>query len=342
MSTESVEATKKAAETAEKPTEKTVADEVEAEEVAAEEEDEQTNLIVNYLPQHVTEEKLREMFAKYGELEHVKLMLDKMTQTSMGYGFVKYVKAEAAAAAIAALNGFQMDSKKLRVSYSHPRSEANVYVGNLKPSVTKEDLEKLFNRFGSIVECKILVDHETGQSKGCGFVKFENVSNARDAINGLSGMAQEEYCLRPLTVKFARKHEKTHHNLYGSGGMQRQSNGSRFRSSGGSSSSSSSSSSMSSSGGAARHPPVEYSGFCLFVYNLPRDYNDAALRSLFSSFGPISSANVMVDFNGSCKGFGFVNFDKKEDAQRAVKEMNGRVVKNNPLSVSFKTDKQRR
>jgi len=335
MSTESVEAdaTKKVAETAEKVTEnveKTA--EAEAEEAAAvDEEEEQTNLIVNYLPQHVTEDKLREMFAKYGELEHVKLMLDKMTQTSMGYGFVKYVKADAAAAAIAALNGFQMDTKKLRVSYSHPRSEANVYVGNLKPSVTKEELEKLFNRFGSIVECKILVDHETGQSKGCGFVKFENVSNARDAINGLSGMAEDEYCLRPLTVKFARKHEKTHHNHFaGNGQMQRQPP--RMRAGG---------APVSSAAAPVRHAPVEYSGFCLFVYNLPRDYNDAALRSLFSSFGPISSANVMVDYNGACKGFGFVNFDKKEDAQKAVKEMNGRVVKNNPLSVSFKTDKRR-
>jgi len=327
MSTEAgeVDATKKTAETAEKATETvektTVAEEVEDDEAAVDDEDEQTNLIVNYLPQQVTEEKLREMFAKYGELEHVKLMLDKMTQTSMGYGFVKYVKAESAAAAIEALNGQAMDQKKLRVSYSHPRSEANVYVGNLKPSVTKEDLEKLFKRFGAIVECKILVDHDTGVSKGCGFVKFENVANARDAINGLSGMSEDAYCLRPLTVKFARKHEKTHHNHFGS--MQRQS-APRFRPTG---------------VAQPRHAPVEYSGYCLFVYNLPRDTTDAALRSLFSSFGSITSANVMVDYNGLCKGFGFVNFEKKEDAQKAVKEMNGRIVKNNSLSVSFKTDK---
>jgi len=322
-----VDATKKTTETAEKVTDVVEKSAAQAEGEEADEEDEQSNLIVNYLPTSVTEDKLREMFEKYGELEHVKLMLDKVTQTSMGYGFVKYTKAESAAAAIAALNGFQMETKKLRVSYSHPRSEANVYVGNLKPSVTKENLEKLFSRFGTILECKILVDHESGLSKGCGFVKFENVSNARDAINGLSGMSEDEYCLRPLTVKFARKHEKPHHNHYDKPAP-------RMRSS-------YSSSSSSGAGGAARHAPVEYSGFCLFVYNLPRDYNDGALRSLFSSFGPISSANVMVDYSGACKGFGFVNFDKEEDAQKAVKEMNGRVVKNNPLSVSFKTDKRR-
>jgi len=322
-----VDATKKAAEAVDKTAE------AEADvPIGTEEEEDQTNLIVNYLPQYVSEEKLKEMFSKFGELEHVKLMLDKVTQASMGYGFVKYVKPEAAAAAINALNGYQMDAKKLRVSYSHPRSEANVYVGNLKPTITKEQLEDLFKHFGPIIECKILVDHETGQSKGCGFVKFENVNNAKDAINGLSGMNLPEVCLRPLTVKFARKHEKPHHNHYG-GSMQRQ-GASRFRGSG---------SGGSSSSGASRNAPaapVEYSGYCLFVYNLPADATNDSLRSLFTRFGTITSAIVMLDFNGLCRGFGFVNFEKKEDAENAIKQMNGFVVKNRALSVSFKSDKR--
>jgi len=329
-------ATEKVTEKAAEPAEKAAvpAEKAAEPEVPAEEEEDQTNLIVNYLPQYVSEEKLKEMFGKFGELEHVKLMLDKQTQTSMGYGFVKYVKPEAAAAAINAMNGFQMDTKKLRVSYSHPRSEANVYIGNLKPSVTKEQLEELFKRFGTVVECKILMDHESGQSKGCGFVKFENVNHAKDAINGLSGMNLPELCLRPLTVKFARKHEKTHHTHYG-GGMQHQP-APRFR--GGAGASAAAAAPRSSA-------PVEYSGFCLFVYNLPPETNNDTLRTLFHRFGNITSANVMVDYSGSCRGFGFVNFEKKEEADKAISEMNGFIMKNRSLVVSYKsdkTDKQRR
>jgi len=309
---ESVDATKKTTETVVKEPETAA-----AAPAGVDEEEDQTNLIVNYLPQHVSEERLREMFSKFGELEHVKLMLDKGTRQSMGYGFVKYVKPESAAAAIDALNGYQMDNKKLRVGYSHPRSEANVYVGNLKPDVSKEKLEELFARFGPVIECKILMDQETGQSKGCGFVKFENVNHAKDAINGLSGMLIEDLCLRPLTVKFARKHEKPHHTHY-----QRQP-APRFR----------------PAPRAAPSEPVEYSGFCLFVYNLPKDVNNDTLRKLFAEFGNITHANVMLDFNGSCRGFGFVNFEKKEDAQKAITGRNGFVYKNNPLSVSFKSDK---
>jgi len=291
---------------------------VETDEVMDEEED-QTNLIINYLPQRVDERQLREMFAKFGELEHVKLMLDKVTQTSMGYGFVKFVKPEAAAAAIDALNGFQMDQKKLRVSYSHPRTEANVYVGNLKTTVTKEQLEALFKRYGPVTECKILVDHETGVSKGCGFVTFENVNHAKDAIAGCSGAEIPEISQRPLTVKFARKHDKVHHGHYQ---MQRPPV-QRFH-----------------PPAAHTAAPAEFTGYCLFVYNLPPETNHDFLRSLFNRFGTITSANVIFDYSGTCKGYGFVNFANKEDAEKAIQEMNGYYVKNRALKVSFKSDKQ--
>lgn len=295
-----------------------------AADVVDEEEEEQTNLIVNYLPQHVSEEKLRQLFEPFGELVHVKLMLDKVTQSSMGYGFVKFAKPESAAKAIEAMNGRQMDQKKLRVGYSHPRTEANVYVGNLKPSVTKEQLEELFKRYGPIIECKILVDHETGASKGCGFVKFENVNHAKDAIAGSSGAELPDYSLRPLTVKFARKHDKAHHGHYG-GGMQRQP-APRFRP---------------APSGASRTTPSEFTGYCLFVYNLPPETTNDSLRGLFQRFGTITSANAMLDYNGSCRGFGFVNFSTLEEAQEAIKAMNGYVVKNRSLKVSFKNEKRR-
>jgi len=290
-----------------------------AAEEAIDEEEDQTNLIINYLPQRVTEAKLKEMFAEFGELVHVKLMLDRVSQTSMGYGFVKYAKPESAAAAIEKLNGYQMDQKTLRVGYSHPRTEANVYVGNLKPSVTKQQLEDLFRRFGPVIECKILVDHDSGVSKGCGFVKFENTNSAQDAINGYNSANLPDISLRPLTVKFARKHDKNHHAHFG--GMQRQPV-QRMRP-------------------VARTAPTEYTGFCLFIYNLPPDTTHDSLRGLFSRFGKITSANAILDYNGNCKGYGFVNFETKEEAEKAISEMNGYYYKNRPLKVSFKNEKRR-
>lgn len=79
----------------------------------------------------------------------------------------------------------------------------------------------------------------------------------------------------------------------------------------------------------------------LFIFHLPPDTDDDALHQLFSEFGPIESAKVMVDKNtGESKGYGFVQFASYADAERAL-SMNGRSVGSKRLSVSFKTPSPR-
>lgn len=53
-----------------------------------------TNLIVNYLPQNMTQEELRSLFSSIGEIESAKLIRDKVAGHSLGYGFVNYVTAK--------------------------------------------------------------------------------------------------------------------------------------------------------------------------------------------------------------------------------------------------------
>lgn len=60
------------------------------------------------------------------------------------------------------------------------------------------------------------------------------------------------------------------------------------------------------------------------VGNLSEDTHDTDLRELFSRFGPLTRVNVVSDRQtGSNKGFGFVNFVNREDAQRAIDKLNG-------------------
>ncbi|XP_014678286.1 PREDICTED: ELAV-like protein 4, partial [Priapulus caudatus] len=63
-----------------------------------------TNLIVNYLPQTMTQEEIRSLFGSLGEIESCKLIRDKTTGVSLGYGFVNYAKEDDAARAIQTLN----------------------------------------------------------------------------------------------------------------------------------------------------------------------------------------------------------------------------------------------
>lgn len=65
----------------------------------------------------------------------------------------------------------------------------------------------------------------------------------------------------------------------------------------------------------------------LYVGNLPHSYTDQDLAQLFSSYGPITSARIIMDRElGRSKGFGFVEFQNKEDGLRASAELNGKDV----------------
>lgn len=63
----------------------------------------------------------------------------------------------------------------------------NIYVGNLSYRMTDEDLGKLFSTFGAVSESKIVIDRETGRSKGFGFVEMPNQAEGEEAIRQLDG-----------------------------------------------------------------------------------------------------------------------------------------------------------
>jgi cold-inducible RNA-binding protein len=62
-----------------------------------------------------------------------------------------------------------------------------LYVGNFSFDVTERTLRELFEPFGTVSEVKLIIDRETGQSRGFGFVTMGNVSEGNAAIKGLDG-----------------------------------------------------------------------------------------------------------------------------------------------------------
>ncbi|KAM9249843.1 polyadenylate-binding protein 1-like isoform 5-T6 [Dugong dugon] len=71
----------------------------------------------------------------------------------------------------------------------------------------------------------------------------------------------------------------------------------------------------------------------IYVKNLQVDVDEQGLQDLFSPFGKLLSVKVMKDSNGHSRGFGFVNFEKHEEAQKAVMDMNGKEVSGRLLYV---------
>lgn len=81
----------------------------------------------------------------------------------------------------------------------------NIYVGNLVWGATNEDLQELFERFGTVEKAQVVTDRETGRSRGFGFVVMTNDEEADRAINELNG---HDLNGRPLTVNEAKPREE--------------------------------------------------------------------------------------------------------------------------------------
>jgi RNA recognition motif-containing protein len=88
-----------------------------------------------------------------------------------------------------------------------------LYVGNLGYGVTDSDLDQMFSAFGQVESAQVIMDRDTGRSKGFGFVEMKTEQEAQAAIAGLNG---KDAGGRALTVNEARP--RTEGGRGGSGG----------------------------------------------------------------------------------------------------------------------------
>jgi RNA recognition motif-containing protein len=73
----------------------------------------------------------------------------------------------------------------------------------------------------------------------------------------------------------------------------------------------------------------------IYVGNLSRDVSEAELKEAFQAFGEVQSAAIIKDkFTGDSRGFGFVEMPNKEEAEKAIAELNGKDMKGRNLTVN--------
>jgi cold-inducible RNA-binding protein len=80
-----------------------------------------------------------------------------------------------------------------------------LYVGNLPYQIRDSDLEQAFGQFGSVTSAKVMMERETGRSKGFGFVEMGSDAEAQSAINGMNGQPMGG---RSIVVNEARPMEQ--------------------------------------------------------------------------------------------------------------------------------------
>ena len=90
-----------------------------------------------------------------------------------------------------------------------------LYVGNLPYTVRDEDLQQSFGQFGAVTSAKVMMERDTGRSKGFGFVEMASDAEAQAAINGMNGQPLGG---RSITVNEARPMEARPPRTGGFGG----------------------------------------------------------------------------------------------------------------------------
>ncbi len=86
-----------------------------------------------------------------------------------------------------------------------------IYVGNLPFQTTQQELEELFSQYGDVSRVNIVIDRDTGRSRGFGFVEMAEASEGHAAIDALDGI---EFGGRTITVNEARPRPQNRRNRF--------------------------------------------------------------------------------------------------------------------------------
>ncbi|XP_029919213.1 splicing factor, proline- and glutamine-rich isoform X2 [Myripristis murdjan] len=131
-------------------------------------------LFIGNLPNDITEEEFKKLFAKYGEPSEVFINKGK------GFGFIRLESRALAEVAKAELDDTPMKGRPLRVRFA--THSAALSVKNLSPFVSNELLEEAFSQFGMVERAVVIVD-DRGRSTGKGIVEFASKPAARKALD---------------------------------------------------------------------------------------------------------------------------------------------------------------
>ncbi|KAF4677705.1 hypothetical protein FOL47_010926 [Perkinsus chesapeaki] len=185
---------------------------------------EKSNLIVNYLPSHIQEGDLAEMFEPFGAYQSVKIVRDKNTGMSMGFGFVNFEENASAEAAVKELNGLELPQhpgswrgpgskpmKKIKVSIARPAWKANIhsnlYVANIPPEYDAEQIRALFGPvYGPQIEhLRMLRDNSGGKVPPELNDEEDTGSNNRGKFRGIAVIRQADFSRQGVSESSRRR-----------------------------------------------------------------------------------------------------------------------------------------
>lgn len=180
-------------------------------------------LFVGQVSNATTEEMLRSLFSQFGTVVDVVILTDRYTGQRKGCGFVTMSSRSEGDAAILGTNDkIKLDGarRELIVRYAQDKSNPNnnhataeqknehkIYVGMLSRSTTEEEINTMFEPYGTITEVFLMRDHN-GHSKGCAFIKYSTNEGAVKAIEALNEKIRDKDAPSNVQVRFAQTRQQ--------------------------------------------------------------------------------------------------------------------------------------
>eukprot|EP00298_Acanthocystis_sp_HF-20_P010666 c18981_g2_i1.p1 GENE.c18981_g2_i1~~c18981_g2_i1.p1 ORF type:complete len:606 (-),score=221.17 c18981_g2_i1:28-1845(-) len=265
-----------------------------------------SNLFVKNLLPTMDDSSLADLFSSYGTILSCKVARD-LNMQSKCFGFVHFANEQHAENAINDLNGKDINGKLLYVGKFERRVDrtngmfTNVYIKNIPVEWDEVKVRSIFDGFG-VIKSFYLPTENGGQHKGFCFVDYSNHEEAKLAIEKAKEIeAQKDKFL--FADRFQKRSERD--SLLAKKLISRSD---QYKNSNFASNSNTN------------------SNVNLYVKNLDDDVGDDALRVMFERYGEVKSATVMKDARGTPRGFGFVTFSKREDAQKAISDLHKKIV----------------
>ncbi|XP_053431616.1 polyadenylate-binding protein 4 isoform X18 [Nycticebus coucang] len=252
------------------------------------------SLYVGDLHSDVTEAMLYEKFSPAGPVLSIRVCRDMITRRSLGYAYVNFQQPADAERALDTMNFDVIKGKPIRIMWSQR-----------DPSLRKSGVGNVFiKNLDKSIDNKALYDT---------FSAFGNILSCKVVCdeNGSKGYAFVHFETQEAADKAIEK-------MNGMLLNDRKVFVGRFKSR---------KEREAELGAKAK----EFTN--VYIKNFGEEVDDENLKELFSQFGKTLSVKVMRDPSGKSKGFGFVSYEKHEDANKAVEEMNGKEISGKVIFV---------
>ncbi|XP_051125045.1 polyadenylate-binding protein RBP45 isoform X2 [Andrographis paniculata] len=267
------------------------------------------SLWIGDLQYWMDEQYLYSCFATAGEVVSTKVIRNKQTGQSEGYGFIEFVSHGAAERNLQTFNGALMPNveQTFRLNWAsmgagEKRDDApdyTIFVGDLAADVTDYMLQETFRaNYPSVKGAKVVTDRITGRTKGYGFVRFGDESEQLRAMTEMNG----RFCsTRPMRIGPAANKQKV-------GGQTKASY-------------------QTSQGNPSEDDPTNTT---IFVGNLDSNVTDEHLRQVFGQYGQLLHVKIPVG-----KRCGFVQFADRSCAEEALRILNGTQLGGQSIRLSW-------